>query len=531
MEPLVLLIAFVAGAGFRQIGFPPLMGYLLAGFVTHALGIGDQAALQTVADIGIVLLLFTIGLKLRVDELAPPYVWGSAVIHMVVVVPLTAAVILIVGEIYQPLAFDTAATAWILAFALSFSSTVLAIKLFEERGDSTSFYATIAVGVLVVQDVFAVIWLVAATGHYPSPWAALLLLLPFTVKLGAWFFRMVGHGELLLFGGVMAALLSAGLFEAVQLKGGLGALVFGVWLGYADRARAKELSNQLLGLKNLLLIGFFVQIGYYGWPSVALIVVALVLAVLISLRPVVYFAVFTRFKLRARTGWLAALSLSSYSEFGLIVATTAVANGMLNPDWVTTLALAMTMSFFIASPINNRAHTLYRRYQHHLGDFEAKLRLPEETIGSLGAGRVAVLGMGRIGRSAYRTLEAHNVGPVVGIEENWARHLELLEAGFQTVHGDASDRDFWDRTTLSRVDHILVCLSNHRENLDVVKLARELGFTGDVTVVARFPDECDELRKLGCEPFYLFEGLGEDLARHAMSHSTAHDADGAAAKR
>ncbi len=519
MEPVVLLIAFLAGAAFRQLGYPTLMGYLIAGFVAHALGVGDQGSLQIVADVGIILLLFTIGLKLRVDELKPIYVWGAAVLHMLIVVPLTAAVIFIVGALYLPLSFDNAFTAWTLAFALSFSSTVLAIKIFEERGDSTSFYATIAVGILVVQDVLAVIWLVMASGQYPSPWAALLLLLPFTVRFATVFFKTVGHGELLLFGGVVAALLSAGVFEALELKGGLGALVFGAWLGAGDRVRAKELANQLLGVKNLLLIGFFVQIGYYGWPDPALVVVAAALSVLIALRPIVYFTVLTRFKLRARTGWLAALSLSSYSEFGLIIAAAAVTDGLLNPEWVTTLALAMTMSFFIATPINNRAHEWYRRHKPLFSSHESDERLPEEVIGSLGGGRVAVLGMGRIGRAAYRTLEAKEVGPLVGIEEKWSRHLALEEEGFQTVHGDAADIDFWDRTGLAELEHILVCLSNHRENLDVVTLARELGFKGEITVVSRFPDESDELRALGCEPYYLYENLGEDFARHALDKS------------
>lgn len=526
MEPIVLLLAFVAGAGFRQLGFPPLMGYLMAGFVASALGFGDLDSLQQVADVGITLLLFTIGLKLRVQELKPVYVWGSAVLHMLTVVPLTAAVIIVVGSMYQPLSFEHNSTAWTLAFALSFSSTVLAIKLFEERGDITSFYATIAVGVLVVQDVLAVIWLVAASGYYPSPWAALLLLLPLTVRYAGLVFKVVGHGELLLFGGVVAALIAAAIFESLGLKGGLGALVFGAWLGAGDRYRAKELSTQLLGLKNLLLIGFFVQIGYYGWPDPALIVVAAALSLLIALRPFVYFALFTLFKLRARTSWLSALSLSSYSEFGLIIAAAAVAQGTLSPEWVTTLALAMTMSFFIASPINNRAQSWYRMHQQILSNYENKERLPEEVIGSIGNAVVAVFGMGRIGRAAYRTLESEEtIGALVGIEENWARNLELQEEGFHTVHGDASDLDFWDRARLMQLDHILVCLSNHRENVDVVELAQELGFDGTIAVVARFPDESEELQKMGCEPYYLYENLGDDFARHAIEnlHEVADD--------
>ena len=109
------------------------------------------------------------------------------------------------------------------------------------------------------------------------------------------------------------------------------------------------------------------------------------------------------------------------------------------------------------------------------------------------------------------------MGPMVGIEENWSRHLMLQKEDFRTVHGDASDIDFWERTGLAKVNHILVCLSNHRENLDVIELAQELGFNGKISAVSRFPDESEELLALGCDPFYLYENLGEDFARHAIN--------------
>ena len=152
MEITVVIMAFFAGLAVRHLGYPPLLGYLAAGFVAHMLGIGDGENLKPLADAGIVLLLFMIGLHLKVDELKPRYVWGSAILHMLVALPLTAAVINIVGVIYEPLRFDTVMEPWVLAFALSFSSTVLAVKLFEERGESNSFYASIAIGILVVQD-------------------------------------------------------------------------------------------------------------------------------------------------------------------------------------------------------------------------------------------------------------------------------------------------------------------------------------------------------------------------------------------
>ena len=180
MLALLILFAFSAGLLFRKMGQPPLLGYLLAGFAAHALGIGDLELLGPVADIGVTMLLFTIGLKLRITELAKPYIFGPAFLHLLVVVPLTAAVIACIGLIYEPLSFDSNVSAWMLAFALSFSSTVFAIKMFEERGESTVFYASIAIGVLVLQDVLAVVYLVVLSSEQPSLYAALLLLIPLT---------------------------------------------------------------------------------------------------------------------------------------------------------------------------------------------------------------------------------------------------------------------------------------------------------------------------------------------------------------
>ena len=526
MDPLVLLLAFVAGLAFRRANMPPLLGFLLAGFVGNALGWSSLEALAPLADAGILLLLFTIGLKLDPNDLAPRYVWGSALLHIVVVVPLSAAVLYACAALYAPLSFAHPLGPWTLAFALSFSSTVLAIKLFEDRGESASFYARIAIGILVVQDVLAVVYLVATSGHWPSPWAIGLLALPLAVPLLRRLLPAAGHGELLLLAGILFAFGAAALFEAAALKGGLGALVAGMLLKSAHRSKAKEVYEQLHGLQNLLLIGFFVQIGYYGFPALPMVVIAAVIASLTLLRPIVYFALLTRFGLRARTGWLTGLSLFSYSEFGLIVAAIAVEAEVLRPEWVTTIALALAISFVMATPANRLAHELFRRNEARLVPHERDERLPEERVGSLGDAHTVILGMGRIGRGAYEALALHAAergtfardgrDGIIGVEENVALVARRREEGYACIHGDASDRDLWERTGLHRRDTILVSLTIHRENLRVVRLARELGHAGKIGVTCRFPDERRELEALGCTAYYLYEDVGGDFARHVV---------------
>ena len=525
MLALLILFAFSAGLLFRKMGQPPLLGYLLAGFAAHALGIGDLELLGPVADIGVTMLLFTIGLKLRITELAKPYIFGPAFLHLLVVVPITAAVIACIGLIYEPLSFDSNVSAWMLAFALSFSSTVFAIKMFEERGESTVFYASIAIGVLVLQDVLAVVYLVVLSSEQPSLYAALLLLIPLTFKwwkpLVSRFMSLVGHGELQLLFGFLVALGVYELFELLHLKGGLGALLAGALIGASDNKQSKILYDRLANFKNLFLIGFFLQIGFYGSPSFPMLMVAILLGLLVLLRPMVYFTLMTLFRLRARTAWLAGVGLFTYSEFGLIVASAGVTSGHISSEWLVTLALAIAFSFFISTPVNSMAHNLYRTHIDWFNTYQKKTRLAEEEIELLGDADIVVLGMGRVGKGVYRYLVDEGMQNVIGVEENLNRIDELREAGFHCVHGDASDRDFWERTELTSRDLIFVSLSNHRENKSVVDLARLCGFENSLAVSSYYEDEKQELEALGCISVNVYSNVGTGFAEHVLNHLKA----------
>ena len=187
IEPIIVGLAFVAGLGFRRAGMPPLLGYLVAGFLAGGLQIGDAEVIHVLSEVGIILLLFTIGLKLNLRELLAPQVWATASLHTVIVVPLTAAMLLSLPWLLPGVAEVETSVAWMLAFALSFSSTVFAVKIFDERGEGAALHAKIAIGILIVQDIFAVSYLVLSAEHAPSPWAFALLGLPLLRPLLAYF--------------------------------------------------------------------------------------------------------------------------------------------------------------------------------------------------------------------------------------------------------------------------------------------------------------------------------------------------------
>lgn len=519
IETSVVLVAFFIGLLFKQLGFMPLLGYLCAGFIASHFGLGDPALIAPIADFGVLLLLFTIGLKLKIKSLLAPQVWAVGGLHMLIVVPLTAIVIIGAGMIFPAINLGDHQAAWMLAFALSFSSTVFAVKVFDDRGESNSLHAFIAIGILVFQDVIAVIFLVLSSGKIPEIWAIAFLLLPLCRPLLYKLLEKAGHGELLALFGIAATLAGGYLFELANLKAGLGAIVFGALLANYDKSR--ELYKSLLNLKDVFLIGFFLQVGYNGFPSWEMVLVALVLSGLIFLRPMIYFALFLLFRLRGRTSLLCSLSLFNYSEFGLIVAALIASNGQLPAEWLTTIALAMALSFFIAAPFNSKVHALYARYYDKISTLERTELIKREQPVSLGDAAVVILGLGRVGSGAYKYFSQQFPNQIVGVEGSVKRCKLMQEKGINCVLGDGSDRDFWQRADLDKRDIIIVCLSNHSENVSVVNLLKSLGFKGQIGVIARFEDQQQELEKLGCIAFNLYAEAGYGFAEHVIGRLSA----------
>ena len=515
MDPLILCTALACGLLLKQAGQPPLLGYLAAGFILHLLGFSSGELVSSVADAGVTLLLFTIGLKINIRDLMMPQVWGVTLAHMLLIVPVMALLVFTGASMIDGLPEIEAKTLWVIAFGLSFSSTVFAVKTFEEKGETAALFAIVAIGILIIQDLIAVLFLSASSGKMPSPYALALLLLiparPFIVRV----LKFCGHGELLTLAGFVLAFGASGLFTQLSLKADLGALMAGVLLSNTPQSR--EIAKTLLGFKDLFLVGFFLSIGLNGLPSVEMLLMALLLAAFVWFKPVLYFFLFTFAKLRARTAFLSSLALFNYSEFGLIVIALLVAEGWLASEWLVMMAVALSFSYIIAAPFNNNAHYLYRRYRPLLSRFQRGDRLNSEKPADVGDASVMVLGMGRVGSGVYEYLQPRCEGKLVGVEESALKTKQLCLEGFNVIQADANDGDFWRHLSLHNIDLIMVSLTNHTENKTVVDLIQRTHYKGKIAVVSRFSDELDELRAMGCIAFNLYAEAGHGFAEHVLT--------------
>ena len=506
MEIIWISVAFVAGLLVKQLGLPPLIGYLLAGFALSTYGSDSREVLTHVAHTGVLLLLFSVGLKLRLKSLFRPEVLLGSLFHMIILTLIFIA-LLIYARNLDP------QTALLVAIALSFSSTVVAAKVLESKRELRSFHGRVAIGILIVQDLVAVIVLSTTGGETPSPWALAIFALPLLRPVLFYLIKLCGHGELLLLFGLLLALVLGGAgFEYLGLSSELGALLMGALL--AEHTRASELSNLLWGLKELFLIGFFLQIGMAGLPSLDALMFAFALVLILPVKAVFFFFILLLFRLRARTSFLAALTLATYSEFGLIVAQLGVNQGWMQEEWLVTLAVAVAISFVIAAPLNRIAHNLHHRISPWLLRFESEQRHPDDKPVNLGNSHVLIMGMGRVGTGAYNFLTQRNQR-VIGMDSDPGKVETHRKKGRRVVFADAEDAGLWENLDCSNVHAILLAMPDIEANTIAAKALRKSGYQGLIGATVLYREETKLVITAGADFVYnYYDEVGVGFAEH-----------------
>ncbi|MHA7854331.1 MULTISPECIES: cation:proton antiporter family protein [Marinobacter] len=510
-EAIWITFAFVLGLLVKAVGLPPLVGYLAAGFalsgmsVMTGIPVEETAVLQHIAHLGVLLLLFTVGLKLKLRSIVSPEVIGGSLLHF------SITCLVFTPGLYWLLDLDWT-TALMLAIALSFSSTVLAAKVLESKRELRAFHGRVAIGILIMQDLIALVVMSIAAGKSPSEWALMIFGLPLLRPLLFKLLDASGHDELLVLLGLLLALVVGGLgFEAVGLSSELGALIFGAML--ANHPRSQELAKSLWSVKEVFLVGFFLQIGIGGLPDQQALMFAVVTALVLPLKGILFYFLLLLFRLRARSSFLTSLSLTNYSEFGLIVASVAL------PQWLVPLAITVSLSFVISAPLNRFAHGIYERVAHRIAGFESHKRHPDEQPISLGDTKILVMGMGRTGTATYDWLLPHEPR-LMGLDSDPAKAEKHQEEGRNVVFADAEDTTFWEGLHMPDLESVVLAMNDIEGKLIAARMLRKLGFKGYIVAHTMFADEAEKIREAGADDAYLtMSETGVALASHLMENT------------
>ena len=513
-------VAFVLGLLSRAVGLPPLVGFLATGFLLNAYGIASGEMLQKLSDLGITLLLFTVGLKLNLQTLARPQVWAVTGIHIAIVVLVYGLLIYAFAVAGAPfLSSLNLPQAFLVAFALSFSSTVFAVKVLEGRGEMASLHGRIAIGILIMQDIAAVVFLAISAGKWPSAWAPLIvLLIPFRFVLHKVLER-VGHGELMVLYGFLLAAGGAELFELLELKGDLGALVLGVLI--ANHPKADEMAKTMLGFKDLFLLGFFLSIGLSGQLTFETVILGSLIAPFVLFKSALFFYLMTAFGLRARTSLLASINLSNFSEFGLIVASIGVASGWIDSQWMIVIAIALSVSVAMAAILNALSQRLYTEHRDLWKRLQRPKLISDDRLLDTKGATIAIIGMGGVGTGAYDTMRELHGETVMGVDIDPVTARRQRTTGRHVLHGDPSDADFWDRMQAThQLELVMLALPRLSTNLAVLEQLKTASFEGRIAATAKFQDEVEALKGAGAHTvFDLYKEAGTGFATHVLDQT------------
>lgn len=534
----LLIIAAVLGFAGLLIRLPLIVSFLLVGVIAGPSLLGLVQAsehVELLAELGITILLFLVGLKLDLGMIRT--LGAVALVAGIGQIVLTAG---LGFGLCLWLGFD-AGTALYLAGALTFSSTIIIVKLLSDKREIDSLHGRIALGVLIVQDlavVLAMVLLSALTGARDvaeagadAPGAAgagigaELLQVATIVAEGAiivgavWLF--IRHGatrllallgrspELLIAFAIGWAALLASALDHLGFSKELGGLIAGVSL--ASTPYRESIAARLAPLRDFMLLFFFIalgaklDIGQLGGQLGAAVVLSLF--VLIG-KPLIVMAIVGLMGYRRRTGFLAGAALGQISEFSLIFTAMGVALGHVGPEVMSLTTLIGLATIGLSSYLVLSSQGLYQWLEPALGLFERRAAATEEIEARAAADRdidVILFGLGRYGGDIWRGLRQEGFS-VLGVDFDPAAVRRWQAQGLPACYGDAGDPDFPESLPLDRARWVVCAVPQQQQGLihdnakfTLLHAVRRHGFTGKVALAAHDAHEAIEMRRQGVD--------------------------------
>ncbi len=494
--------AFFFGFLVSRLKLPPLVGYLLAGLVLSYFGYEAGNMLKEISHLGVLFLLFTVGLHIRLKNILRADILGVGLTHLTISTLIFTPIGLIFG-------YDLTASI-IIAITLGFSSTVLTAKTLERRNELGAYYGRTAIGILIIQDLVAIGIIAYTGGGTPSYWTISLFALPLIRPVLIWFLGVIKDDEVWMLLGLGLAIGGAALFEIFNLSGELGALAAGMLL--ASDERADKIADKMWGIKEAFLVGFFLEVGLTGFPDTSGFLFIGILLLLLPLKSILFYLLFMLFKLRARTGFLATISLTAYSEFTLIAGAVAISNGFLPTETIVVLGLLTAISYTLNAPLTTYEEILWKKWHDLLLWLERDVKHPEHQVVSLGSAEYLIIGMGNAGRAAYDKLKSEE-RPVVGMDIDPDRIERNLAAGRRVIYGDIQDSDLWMNMDLDNIKAVMIAMGNQSVKESATKTLRSTGFDRLIYVITMTEEEANIMQKAGANAVSIpIKEAGERLA-------------------
>ncbi|HDQ45372.1 MAG TPA: sodium:proton exchanger [bacterium] len=534
----ILSLATLLGIAGQKLRQPLLIMFLATGILAGPSFLGiirSHDQIELLAHIGIALLLFIVGLKLDVTLIRTtgPVALATGLGQIAFTSAIGFGIALALGL--------TPINAAYVAVALTFSSTIIIVKLLSDKKEIDSLHGQIAIGFLIVQDIAAILALVAlttfgtASGSENSVfWTSVLIavkglgflavvaLLMKTVLPGLTR-RLARSQEMLTLFAIAWAVFLAAAGERIGFSKEVGAFLAGVSLastGYRD-----AIGVRLTSLRDFLLLFFFIDLGArLDWTTVgAQLGASAVLSLFVLIgNPLIVLVIMGIMGYRRRTGFMAGLTVAQISEFSLIVAALGVGIGHITPETMGLITLVGVTTIFASTYMILHSATLYRILSTPLKLFEKRNPTREsesDTLRKTEPVDVILMGLGNYGSGLAEHLIRRNKH-ILGVDFDPGVLARWRSRGLSVLYGDMSDPEIHEQLPLGRTGWVVSTIRSRDLDLALLRNLANRGYRGRIAVSAANDREADLFEKAGARivfrPFRDAAERAADALTHAM---------------
>ena len=531
----ILVLATILGIFARALKQPLIIAYIFSGIIISLLGIFkgiDRGVLESLSNLGIAFLLFLVGIELKLEDLKS--VGKAALLTGVGQIVFTALIGFI---ILSALGFSPVVALYV-AVAITFSSTVIIVKLLSEKHDLQSLYGKIAVGFLLVQDFVAILALVILSGFGQGRIPTLggfiwifvkgillvllaYLLTKFALKL---IFKMASVSTELLF---VAAIAWALFFSAVAEQAGfsiaIGAFLAGVAI--ASSPFRIQISARVKPLRDFFIIIFFILLGasFSGITSnINLSQIILISLFIIIGNPLIVITVMMTLGFRNRTSFLSSISTAQISEFSLILMTVGRSLGHVSDSDVALVAAIGIVTITLSSYLILYGDRIYRLIQKPMAFvFPEKTRDPYVLHKEDLKEHIILVGAEQIGWDILNYLKgkAEKKEQIVVVDFNPDLYKSVAAEGYNAVFGDITDPEVLEELEISRAKLIVVTDPDPEDCIHLIKFAKHKNFKGPILATSYWVHDAIRLYEEGCDYVVVPEAIGgKHLSRFIAEH-------------
>ncbi len=516
----VLTLASGLAILMRKIRLPLIVSYLLAGMLLSAFGLVRPEQLQFLSflpEMGLAFLLFLVGMELDLGEFRS---LGKSVL-------LAALGQVAITAIFLYLLWGNP----VLALALSFSSTILVVKLLLEGKELASLHGKFSVGILLVEDLLAVLLLMGLSGGAGSVWWVVLrglFLIWAAIFLGKrllpGLFRLTAENtELLFLTGIGWCLLFVSLSLFLGFSLGVGAFLAGVSL--AQSVYRSQISGRIKPLRDFFIMIFFIDLGASlslsalsgaWWSALGLA------AYVVLVRPAVFFGILTVSKFRVHTAFQTGILLSSISEFALIILVVAGKMGQVPTEILSPVVFAAVLSFIFSSVMVTHKGVIYAALKGGLKRLERPGAIsvgffPGEKLDF--SQHAVLVGCHRSGQLILPVLKKIYGNNLIVVDFNPEVIEQLKNSFVPCLYGDVSDPEIAEMLALKQADLVVSTVRDLTDNLALLDALEKSQSKATVVITASDTKEAITLYERGAHhvslPLLLEGGsIGRLIADH-----------------